>query len=147
MLKYFPALLGWWRTAVILQTAKPKTLFKEGEIWWCSIGMNIGVEIYGKGERFARPVIIFKKFSADSFFGIPLTTQQKTGNWYVPVAHGEKKRMAILNQVRVLDAKRLIKKIGMLSAGNFREIIEAFLAFYNPPKNLHPASREAGIGG
>lgn len=31
---------------------------KPGEIWWCSIGLNIGSEIYGKGWTYARPVIV-----------------------------------------------------------------------------------------
>ena len=31
---------------------------KEREIWWCSVGLNVGTEIYGKGEDFARPVLI-----------------------------------------------------------------------------------------
>ena len=34
---------------------------KEGEIWWCSFGENIGTEINGKSARFTRPVLIIKK--------------------------------------------------------------------------------------
>ena len=37
--------------------------FKEGDIWWCSIGLNIGDESYGKGRDFRRPILIFKKLS------------------------------------------------------------------------------------
>ncbi len=33
----------------------------EGEIWWASIGENVGFEISGKSERFSRPVLIFRK--------------------------------------------------------------------------------------
>lgn len=67
---YFLVLLDWWRTMVVLRDERPSKLFNEGEIWWCSIGMNIGVEIYGKGGRFTRPVLIFKKFTANSFLGV-----------------------------------------------------------------------------
>jgi hypothetical protein len=63
---YFLALLDWWKVNVLLKDKQPNRLFKEGDIWWCSIGMNVGVEIFGKGKYFARPVIIFKKFSANS---------------------------------------------------------------------------------
>lgn len=143
---YFLILLDWWRTTVLLQNVRPKTLYKEGEIWWCSIGMNVGVEIYGKGEKFTRPVLVYKKFSADSFLGIPLTTQQKYGSWYIPVRHGDKKRMAVLNQIRVLDARRLTQKIGTLSANGFQEVSSAFLTFYQPQKIVTPP-HEAGIGG
>ena len=37
--------------------------FKEGELWWCSIGINVGVEIFGKGPDAVRPVVIFKKIN------------------------------------------------------------------------------------
>jgi mRNA interferase MazF len=35
--------------------------FKNGEIWWCSIGENIGSEMYGKGEFYRRPVLVIRK--------------------------------------------------------------------------------------
>lgn len=38
-------------------------VIKDGEIWWCAMGENIGVEINGKNESFARPVLVFKKLS------------------------------------------------------------------------------------
>jgi mRNA interferase MazF len=31
---------------------------KEGEVWWCNCGENIGSEIYGKGKKFLRPFAI-----------------------------------------------------------------------------------------
>lgn len=32
----------------------------EGDVWWCAMGENIGVEINGKHEVFSRPVLVFK---------------------------------------------------------------------------------------
>ena len=32
--------------------------FKEGQIWWASIGQNIGVEANGKNKNYERPVIM-----------------------------------------------------------------------------------------
>ena len=57
-------------------------LFKEGQIWWCSIGENVGGEISGKGEYFRRPVLIIRKLDRFSFIGLPITSQIKTGSWY-----------------------------------------------------------------
>jgi mRNA interferase MazF len=85
-------LVNWWRTSVILEKKNVRPSFKEGELWWCSIGMNIGVEIFGKGADCARPVVIFKKFNADSLLGIPLTTKPKEGAQYVRTTHGGKER-------------------------------------------------------
>ncbi len=34
--------------------------FIEGEVFWCSIGQNVGGEVYGKGITFNRPVLVLK---------------------------------------------------------------------------------------
>jgi len=47
---------------------------KQREIYWANIGENIGFEQNGKGDNFMRPLLIFKKFSNNIFFGIPLST-------------------------------------------------------------------------
>ena len=31
-------------------TSKRYLFFKEGEIWWCSLGVNVCEEVYGKGR-------------------------------------------------------------------------------------------------
>ncbi len=48
--------------------------FSEGEIWWCAVGKNVGVEINGKGRTFARPMIIMRKLNRHSFMAVPLTS-------------------------------------------------------------------------
>ena len=35
--------------------------FKEREIWWTNIGLNVGDEECGKGEKSVRPILIVKK--------------------------------------------------------------------------------------
>ena len=37
-------------------------LFKEGEVWWCYIGENVGVEVNGKGKQFTRPALILNGY-------------------------------------------------------------------------------------
>jgi hypothetical protein len=92
--------------------------------------MNIGREIFGKGNNFSRPVVIFKKIGEYSFLGIPLTTQMKDGSWYVPIFYGGIERRAILSQIRVFDEKRLMSCMGTLSHKNLKDIKEKFAAFY-----------------
>ena len=92
--------------------------------------MNIGEEIFGKGAKFTRPVLIFRKFTGNSFLGLPLTKQEKQGTWYVDITlHGEK-NWVMLNQARILDKKRLINRIGTLDDTDFKKIKENFLKFY-----------------
>jgi hypothetical protein len=58
--------------------------FHEREIWWVAVGLNVGYEVDGKSPAptipYTRPVIICKKFSG-MFFGIPLSTQIKSGSF------------------------------------------------------------------
>ena len=46
--------------------------FHEREIWWCSLGMNVGVEIDGKNFRFERPVLIVRRFNNHMLWIAPL---------------------------------------------------------------------------
>ncbi len=89
--------------------------FKENEIWWASIGENIGNEINGKGSLFSRPVLIIKKLSHTAFIGIPMTTRKKEGTWYSKITSGEKEAVANLSQIRMFDHRRLSNKLGEIS--------------------------------
>ena len=100
-------------------------LFKEREIWWCSFGVNVGSEVCGKNHNFRRPVLIVKKLSRTSFVGVPLSTQENTGSWYIDITHSDGRRnTANLAQVRHLDYRRLDKRIGTLDARDFRRVRE-----------------------
>jgi mRNA interferase MazF len=59
--------------------------FREGEIWWVHLGVNIGYEIDGKAANFARPVIVLRKYNKYSFLALPLTTSSKANPWKLPI--------------------------------------------------------------
>jgi len=103
-----------------LEKKKSRIYYKEREIYWANIGENIGSEQNGKGDDFTRPLLIFKKFSNDIFFGIPLSTQVKEGNWFFEFSFkDEELSTALLVQSRLFDIKRLDKKIGKISVEDF----------------------------
>jgi len=82
----------------------------------------------GKGLNFARPVLVFKKFNNETFWAIPLTTKVKVGKYWFPVnLEDGVKRTAVLSQVRLVDAKRLYQKIGVLDEDNYQKLTEAFI--------------------
>ena len=58
-------------------------MVSDGEMWWASLGENIGAEINGKDRRFSRPVIILRKLANGFYIIIPVTTQVHYGSWYV----------------------------------------------------------------
>lgn len=121
---------NWLEIKIKLWTKKNRIVFKQGEIWWCSLGFNLGEEIFGKGKMFTRPILIFKKFTGSSFLGLPLTTHGKNGSWYVEINHGDRKSFVMLNQARILDKKRLVNRIGTLSQKDLEEVKKRFLEFY-----------------
>jgi len=123
-------ILEWCKIKILLLERSPNILFKEGELWWCVLGRNVGTEIYGKGDNFKRPILILKKLNTGSLFAIPLTSQIKIGSWYVPVVHDGKERTVILSQARTLDARRLVDRIGTLNHDEFQRIKTAFVEFY-----------------
>lgn len=86
--------------------------FSEGEIWWCAVGRNVGVEINGKSKTFARPVIVLRKLNKRSFMAIPLTSKRHEGTWYVGFSFKGIEEYAVLAQSRIMSAARLYQRIG-----------------------------------
>ena len=100
-------------------------LLREGDLWWCSVGENVGIEVNGKSGDFTRPVIIVKKFGRLGFLGVPTSTKQRTGTWYVSFSHQRIEEIALLSQVRVFSYKRLHSKMGELDSADLRNVKEA----------------------
>ena len=73
-MEYLRRLKEWCALKIALWGKTDRIVFKQAEIWWCSVGMNIGEESFGKGARFTRPILIFRKFTSNSFLGLPMTT-------------------------------------------------------------------------
>lgn len=124
--------LDWWNQVKCrTQKVKSEVLFKAGEIWWCRVGLNLGEEIFGKGLSFTRPILILRILTKNSFMGIPLTSQNKIGTWYVETTLNNTKRWAMLNQARIMDRRRLTNRIGTLDEDSFKEIRRRFVEFYS----------------
>lgn len=121
----------WCQLKIALWNKQSKVIFKQGDIWWCILGVNLGEEMFGKGEKFTRPVLVFRKFTGNSFLGLPLTKQEKQGSWYVEITIHSKKNWVMLNQARILDKKRLTNRIGALDGNDFEKVKKNFLEFYN----------------
>ncbi len=99
---------------------------KEREVYWASIGENIGFEQNGKSELFTRPVLVLKRFTKNMFFGIPLSSQIKQGSFFYDFELDGEKSNALLVQARLYDTKRLEKKIGMISKEDFQNLKKKF---------------------
>ena len=94
-------------------------VFHEREIRWYAAGENIGREIDGKGARFSRPILIVRRYGAESFFGIPLSTKMHSGRWYAKITIKGVERSALLSQAGTFSAKRLYERIDKVSKEEF----------------------------
>ena len=98
---------------------------KEREIWWCSIGVNVGDEEDGHNELYNRPVLIVRKFNARIFWGVAMTTQMKDDPHYLEIDIKGCKRCVMLSHLRLYDSKRLLShksKMGKLSPKQFEAV-------------------------
>lgn len=100
--------------------------FRDGEIWWVKLGINVGYETDGKNEDFTRPVLILKKYNKYSFLAVPLTSKIKTGKYYFYIGDVDgKEAVAILSQLKNIDSLRLVNKVTFIKKDKFKEIKKA----------------------
>ena len=113
-----------WNTIKKLIHKKEETLyFRERDIYFISIGKNIGAESYGKKDLFLRPVLVYKKLSHTSFVGIPLTSKFKEGSYYFSFNYiKDKQSTAMFNNIRVFDIKRADYKSGVMKLSDFKKL-------------------------
>ena len=94
---------------------KMPPLFSEREVWWCTLGINIGSEEDGKGSGYLRPVLVVRKFNKDIFYGLPITSNKKDSKFYLIIDSGSIQGSVILSQMRLIDAKRLSHLLGKIT--------------------------------
>jgi mRNA interferase MazF len=115
----------------------PQMFFKEQEIWWSYIGLNVGYEQDGKGDGFVRPILVIKKFGSDTFVALPLTTKTRTRSYLVPCTSLDGVfRQANITQLKTLDVKRLRDRITFASQESFVEIRKAVREIFFDPLSL-----------
>jgi mRNA interferase MazF len=94
----------WHRLKTELQQRQGSPNPNQREIWWCSVGLNLGHEEDGKGTQFSRPVLVVRKFNRRIFWGVPLTTQIKDKLHYHRIYFKEQEQCAMLSQLRLWKA-------------------------------------------
>ncbi|MBI3019768.1 MAG: type II toxin-antitoxin system PemK/MazF family toxin [Parcubacteria group bacterium] len=104
-----------WNEMKKKTNAEEPRLYTVREIWWCRFGVNIGTEQDGSGEWYVRPCVIMRGFGPDACLIVPLTTSAREHPLRVSVGmiDGREAR-ANLSQLRVVDTRRLERKIGFL---------------------------------
>lgn len=125
----------WMEQKAKIHNDKIRPFFHEREVWFSSLGENVGFEQDGNGEGFMRPVLILKKFNNEVVWVLPLTRTNKTGKYYFRISLiandgkiDDNPSVVILSQLRLIDVKRLQYKIGTATKDEFTKIKEALVA-------------------
>ena len=120
---------GWHDKKSDIHENKTRVFFHQSEIWFASVGLNIGFEQDGQGDAFLRPVLVIKKFSNDTLWCLSLTRSTKKNAYHYPFSLNSEVSTVILSQLRLIDAKRLQYKIGDLPEKEFGEVKEKLRQF------------------
>jgi mRNA interferase MazF len=121
----------WNENKILINDFGTQRLYHARDVWWCSVGINIGYEQDGTGKEYQRPIVILKGFSKQVCLMIPLTTSNKSNPYYIPVGIVDHKQAsAIISQIRLIDTRRLINKIGVLDTETFEKIKKAIKGFF-----------------
>jgi mRNA interferase MazF len=90
-------------------------LVRRGDIWLVSLDPTVGSEI-----RKSRPCVVVSPPEMHDHLRTvivaPMTTKSRPAPFRVPLSHGGKKGLILLDQIRAVDKARLAKKLGNVSA-------------------------------
>lgn len=109
------------------------------EVWWCSLGINLGTEIDGKNENFERPVLIARVYNKHSMLVLPVTSKEKDDAFHCKIIvqaknsnTGEiynKPVWVKLTQARAISNKRLLRKVDVIPHIDFDKVMDAFRGY------------------
>jgi mRNA interferase MazF len=112
----------WFKKKMVVHNEKARPFFRDGEVWFTALGENVGFEQDGRGDNYLRPVAIIRKFNNEIFWAVPLTKNKKRGEFYFSFSLDGNTSTAILSQIRLVDAKRLFYRLGVIRSEDLTEM-------------------------
>jgi mRNA-degrading endonuclease toxin of MazEF toxin-antitoxin module len=117
---------GWSGEKKRMHASEENKLYREREMWWCSLGTNVGFRARWNWRRTSAPVLILRSMSRNTCYVVPLTTSLKRHKYRIDIGEVEGKRaVAIMSQMRLIDTKRLVNKLGFLNQNIFAVVRKA----------------------
>ena len=113
-------------------TDNPRS-FHDREIWWCSLGINLGVETDGKNDHFLRPVLVLRRFNEEMALVVPLTRAQKDSRFHHTLTVNALRDSRVsLSQLRTISSKRLRARIARVPEKEFLDIQDKIIKLNFP---------------
>jgi mRNA-degrading endonuclease toxin of MazEF toxin-antitoxin module len=104
---------------------------RKGEIRWVAFGVNIGMEIDGKGDSFLRPALILDCVGSGIALVIPITSGLKINPGYLEFEWKEHTDSLCIHHIKSISTKRILKRAGKVSEGKLGEIKSFVKKFYS----------------
>ncbi len=127
---------AWNKLKKIFEKEERKFFAHPREIWWCSLGLNLGAEIDGKNDSFERPVLVITVYNKESMLVLPITSREKDDKFHYKIfvkikdiktgEYIEKSVWIKLTQAKVISNKRLLRKIDLISIEDFTKLMVTF---------------------
>lgn len=112
----------WTDLKIKIQQKETILYFREREVWWASLGANIGFEQNGKNQNYERPVLVLKKFNKDILWCLPMASRRRSGTFYYNLNQSILRTCLIVVQIRLISSKRLIRRMAVISDKDFSNI-------------------------
>ncbi len=129
-----------------LDQAKPEFHIKERQIWWCSLGINIGSEQNEKNENFERPVLVLKVISSEIILIIPFTSKLHENRHHAIVTNNSGGKFSvILSQLKVISSKRFLRQVGWIKEEDFCAVYKNLMEYIKCPSKTEspPLGRDS----
>ncbi len=86
-----------------------------GEVWLAALDPNVGSEV-----RKTRPCVVISPGEMHDFLRTvivaPMTTASSAAPYRIPLTFERKRGLILLDQIRTLDQRRLVKRLGAINA-------------------------------
>ena len=112
----------WNRLKQRLDATDRVAFIHEGDVWFCSIGKNVGQEQDGKHALYEWPILIVRTFTKNYFLGVPLSSKTRIGPYSMPITYHGQSSVGLLFHMRAFDCKRLQRRLGRISDDALKDL-------------------------
>lgn len=106
-------------------------MVKRGEIWLAALDPTVGSEI-----RKTRPCIVISPPEMHDYLRTvivaPMTTGSHPAPFRIPISFQRKSGLILLDQLRTLDKRRLVKRLGMARTATVGVMLETLQEVFAP---------------